>query len=107
MTGMTSKRLMALDRAGVTVESLSKENRQLRIDNAYFRAFVFRDEMFRDRIKELEKEVSRMSEVIKKANSTIFNLSNENARLKKEIEKLKNPTLLELTEKEEQDVEAS
>jgi regulator of replication initiation timing len=86
---------------------LATENKRLRVENAHFRGLVFYDEMFRDRIKELEKEVSRMSEVIKKANSANFNLKYENTKLEREIEKLKNPALPKLTEKEETNAETS
>jgi predicted nuclease with TOPRIM domain len=100
MTGMESKRLMALDRGGVSVDSLAKENRRLRVENAHFRGLVFYDEMLRDTIKKEEKENARLSEVIKKANSTIFNLKNDVAALEKKIKKLTEPPLPVVTEED-------
>jgi predicted nucleic acid-binding Zn-ribbon protein len=85
MTGMESKRLMALDRGAVAVD-LAKENRRLRIDNAYFRALVFYDEMLRDTIVDREKEINRLSEVVRKANSEIKKLQGNLKEMREKYE---------------------
>jgi uncharacterized protein YdcH (DUF465 family) len=94
MTGMESKRLMALDRGGVSVDSLAKENRRLRVENAHFRGLVFYDEMLRDTIAAREKEINRLSEALKKANGVNINLQAQKNKLEEEIKKLKAPPLL-------------
>lgn len=94
MTGMESKRLMALDRGGVSVDSLAKENRRLRVENAHFRGLVFYDEMLRDTIATREKEINRLSEALKKANGVNINLQAQKNKLEEEIKKLKAPPLL-------------
>jgi hypothetical protein len=104
MTGMESKRLMALDRGGVSVDSLAKENRRLRVENAHFRAFVCRDEMLRDTIATREKEINRLSEALKKANGVNINLQAQKNKLEEEIKKLKAPPL---PIEEKKDVETS
>ena len=91
---MESKRLMALDRGGVSVDSLAKENRRLRVENAHFRGLVFYDEMLRDTIAAREKEINRLSEALKKANGVNINLQAQKNKLEEEIKKLKAPPLL-------------